>query len=73
MKKKKGEMDGMGLLDPDYAPAKQPSSRTFSLGTASNALVTPGLVGFVVEARAVLPSSEVKITNGCKWSLCRPR
>lgn len=56
----------------DYPPAKHPSSSTFSLGTASHALVTPELLNSVKEARAVLPSSKVKITDRCKWSLCRP-
>lgn len=52
MKKKRGEgrdrtgWDGMGVLAPEFPPAKQPSSSIFSLGTASHALVTPELVGF---------------------------
>ena len=64
--------DGVGALGPDYPPAKRPSSHTLSLGTAPHALAAPELVGLVEEARAVLLPSEVKITDGCKWSLCGP-
>lgn len=59
----------MGTLDSDYPPAKCPSSHRLSLGPVPHTLATPELVGLVEEARAVLPLSKVKITDGCQWSL----
>lgn len=53
----------MEAPDPDYPPAEHPSSHTLSLGTAPLALAAPELVGFVEEARAVLPPSKAKITR----------